>query len=106
MVFPSHCSLSQHHCRPRNPFGGLRRFAGFQGPVWAPQDLGLFAKYGFNADLVLVPGSVLQIQAITGGRIHFAQIDAATEVNAINQGLDLVMISGTLFFSLVKFSSL
>jgi ABC-type nitrate/sulfonate/bicarbonate transport system substrate-binding protein len=71
-------------------------FAGFQAPVWAPKDLGLFGKYGFNGDVVLVPGSVRQIQAIAGGSIHFAQADAATAVNAINQGLDLVMISGTL----------
>ena len=71
-------------------------FAGFQAPVWAPKDLGLFTKYGFNGDVVLVPGSVRQIQAIVGGSIHFAQVDAATAVNAINQGLDLVMISGTL----------
>ena len=71
-------------------------FAGFQAPVWAPKDLGLFTKYGFNGDVVLVPGSVRQIQAIVGGSIHFAQADAATAVNAINQGLDLVMISGTL----------
>jgi ABC-type nitrate/sulfonate/bicarbonate transport system substrate-binding protein len=71
-------------------------FAGFQAPVWAPKDLGLFTKYGFNGDVVLVPGSVRQIQAIVGGSIHLAQADAATAVNAINQGLDLVMISGTL----------
>jgi ABC-type nitrate/sulfonate/bicarbonate transport system substrate-binding protein len=71
-------------------------FAGFQAPIWAPKDLGLFAKYGFNGDVVLVPGSVRQIQAIAGGSIHFAQADAATTVNAINQGLDLVMLSGTL----------
>src|SRR5439155_17502011 len=30
-------------------------FAGFQAPVWAPKDLGLMAKYGFNGDVVLVP---------------------------------------------------
>ncbi|MGH7774332.1 MAG: ABC transporter substrate-binding protein [Candidatus Binatia bacterium] len=71
-------------------------FAGFQATVWAPKDLGLFAKYGLNGDVVLVPGSVRQIQAILGGSIHFAQADAATAVNAINQGADLVMISGTL----------
>jgi ABC-type nitrate/sulfonate/bicarbonate transport system substrate-binding protein len=71
-------------------------FAGFQAPVWAPKDLGLFEKYGFKGDVVLVPGSVRQIQALLGGSIHFAQIDAATGVNAINQGADLVMISGTL----------
>ncbi|MGE5057845.1 MAG: ABC transporter substrate-binding protein, partial [Betaproteobacteria bacterium] len=71
-------------------------FAGFQAPVWAPKDLGLFQKYGFNADVVLVPGSVRQVQAVLGGSIHLAQIDAATGINAINQGADLVMISGTL----------
>src|SRR6266576_1263147 len=71
-------------------------FAGFQAPLWAPKDLGLFSKYGFNGDVVLVPGSVRQIQAVLGGSIHLAQIDAATGINAINQGADIVMISGTL----------
>ena len=71
-------------------------FSGFQAPVWAPKDLGLMAKYGFNGDVVLVSGSVRQIQALQGGSIHFAQVDAATASNAINQGADLVMLSGTL----------
>src|SRR5215475_1579222 len=71
-------------------------FAGFQAPVWAPKDLGLMEKYGFNGNVILVPGSVRQIQALQGGSIHFAQVDAATAVNAINQGADLVMISGSL----------
>src|SRR6201987_3046509 len=71
-------------------------FAGFQAPVWAPKDLGLMAKNGFNGDVALVPGSVRQIQALQGGSIQFAQVDAATAINAINQGADLVMISGSL----------
>ncbi|HWO43833.1 MAG TPA: ABC transporter substrate-binding protein, partial [Candidatus Eisenbacteria bacterium] len=71
-------------------------FAGFQAPVWASKDLGLYDKYAFKGDVVLVPGSVRQIQALLGGSIHFAQIDAATGVNAIHQGADLVMLSGTL----------
>jgi ABC-type nitrate/sulfonate/bicarbonate transport system substrate-binding protein len=71
-------------------------FAGFQAPVWAPKDLGLMTKYGFNGDVILVPGSVRQIQALQGGSIHFAQVDAATAINAINQGADLVMLSGSL----------
>ena len=61
-----------------------------------PKISGSFHKYGFNGDVVLVPGSVRQIQAVLGGSIHLAQIDAATGINAINQGADLVMISGTL----------
>src|SRR6266478_9881636 len=71
-------------------------FAGFQAPVWAPKDLGLMAKYGFNGAVVLVPGSVRQIQALQGGSIHFPQVDAATAIDAINQGADLVMRSGSL----------
>ncbi len=73
-------------------------FGGFQATVWAPKDLGLMAKYGFNGEVVLVPGSVRQIQALIGGSIHFAQVDAATAINAIHQGADLVMISGSLNF--------
>ena len=71
-------------------------FAGFQAPVWATKDLGLMQKYGLNGDVILVPGSVRQIQALQGGSIHLAQVDAATAINAINQGADLVMISGSL----------
>src|SRR6266545_4543583 len=71
-------------------------FAGFQAPVWAPKDLGLFDKYGFKGDVVLVPGSVRQIQAVLAGSIHFAQIDTATGINAINQKTNLVIFSGTL----------
>ncbi|MBM4296810.1 MAG: hypothetical protein FJ143_03630 [Deltaproteobacteria bacterium] len=71
-------------------------FAGFQAPLWAPKELGLMAKYGFNGELILVPGSVRQIQALQGGSIQFAQVDAATAVNAINHGADMVMIAGSL----------
>jgi ABC-type nitrate/sulfonate/bicarbonate transport system substrate-binding protein len=71
-------------------------FAGFQSPLWATMDLGLLAKYGIAGDLVLTPGSTRQIQALVGNSVHFAQVDAVTTVNAITQGADLVMISGSL----------
>ena len=71
-------------------------FAGFQAPVWAPKDLGLLSKYGFNGDLVLLSGSVRQVQALLGNSIQLAQVDAATALNAINQGADMVIISGSL----------
>lgn len=74
-------------------YGG---FAGFQVPVWAAKDLGLLAKYGLNGDVVMVPGSTREIQALLGGSAHFAQVDAVTTLMAIHQGADLVMISGSL----------
>jgi NitT/TauT family transport system substrate-binding protein len=90
LVFPIQLAAQEHYLVAYAGFGG------FQAPVWAPKDLGLMAKYGFNGDVVLVPGSVRQIQALQGGSIHFAQVDAATAINAINQGADLVMLSGSL----------
>lgn len=71
-------------------------FAGFQSPLWATKELGLLAKYGVNGELVLTPGSTRQIQALVGNSANFAQVDAVTTVNAIAQGADLVMISGSL----------
>ncbi|HXG51159.1 MAG TPA: ABC transporter substrate-binding protein [candidate division Zixibacteria bacterium] len=74
-------------------YGG---FAGFQAPVWAAKDLGLIAKYGLGAEVVMVPGSTREIQALIGNSVHFAQVDAVTTINAIHKGADLVMISGSL----------
>ena len=71
-------------------------FAGFQTPVWATKDLGLLAKYGVNGEVVLLPGSTRQVQGLIGNSVQFAQVDAVTTINAINQGADLVMISGSL----------
>ena len=71
-------------------------FAGFQSPLWATRELGFLAKYNVPADLVLTPGSTRQIQALLGNSAHFAQVDAVTTINAIAQGADLVMISGSL----------
>ena len=74
-------------------YGG---FAGFQAPIWAAKALGLLAKYGLIGDVVMVPGSTREIQALVGGSVHFAQVDAVTTSNAILQGADLVMVSGSL----------
>ncbi len=89
-LFPAQSSAQDTHLVAYAGFGG------FQAPIWAPKDLGLFDKYGFKGDVILVPGSVRQIQALQGGSIDFAQVDAATAVNAINQGADMVMIGGSL----------
>ena len=71
-------------------------FAGFQSPLWATKELGYLSKYNVPADLVLTPGSTRQIQSLLGNSAHFAQVDAVTTINAIAQGADLVMISGSL----------
>lgn len=71
-------------------------FAGFQAPLWSAKDFGFLAKYGVNADLVMIPGSARGAQALLGGSIHFGQIDGTALIAAINQGADLVFIASSL----------
>jgi hypothetical protein len=47
---------------------GYDGHAGFQGPLWAAKDLGLFDKYGLTAELVLIPGSARGMAALTRQR--------------------------------------
>ena len=90
LILPSAAAAQERHLIA---YAG---FAGFQSPLWATKELGLLTKYGVNADLILTPGSTRQIQAMFGNSVHFAQVDAVTTINAIAQGADLVMISGSL----------
>ncbi len=71
-------------------------FAGFQAPIWAAQDFGLFKKYGLSTDLVMIPGSARGIQALMAGSIDFTQIDGTGLITAVSQGADLVLISASL----------
>jgi ABC-type nitrate/sulfonate/bicarbonate transport system substrate-binding protein len=90
LLSPAHLTAQERHVIA---YAG---FAGFQSPLWATQQLGFLSKYGINAELVLTPGSTRQIQALLGNSAHFAQVDAVTTINAIAQGADLAMISGSL----------
>ena len=84
-------------------------FAGFQAPLWSAKDFGFLAKYGVNADLVMIPGSARGAQALLGGSIHFGQIDGTALIAAINQGADLVFVASSLNkfpFSLVAQKSI
>jgi ABC-type nitrate/sulfonate/bicarbonate transport system substrate-binding protein len=71
-------------------------FAGFQAPLWAAKDFGFMAKYDVTADLVMIPGSARDAQALLGGSIHFGQIDGTALISAINQGADLVFVASSL----------
>ncbi len=75
---------------------GYAGFAGFQVSMWAVQDLGLLKKYGVEGEVVLVPGTTRQIQALVGESIHFAHVDAAGYIRAVMRGADMVLIGGSL----------
>jgi len=70
--------------------------SGFQGPIWATKDLGLFEKYGLKAELVLVPGGSRGMQALVSGSTHFAQGSATSPISLRLQGGDVVIVAAAL----------
>src|SRR3989337_2240854 len=74
-------------------YGG---FSGYQVPIWVTKGVGLLDKYRINAELVMMPGSSRQMQALLGGSIHFSQIDATAPLTAYPQGANLVVVAGAL----------
>jgi ABC-type nitrate/sulfonate/bicarbonate transport system substrate-binding protein len=75
---------------------GYDGHAGFQGPLWAAKDLGLFDKYGLTAELVLIPGSARGMAALLSGSVQFAQGSATAPLSAYLRGGDVVVVAAAL----------
>jgi ABC-type nitrate/sulfonate/bicarbonate transport system substrate-binding protein len=71
-------------------------YAGFQGPIWATKDLGLFEKQGLKAELVLIAGSARGMAALVSGSSHFAQGSASAPIPIRLRGGDIAIIAGAL----------
>lgn len=79
-----------------NFYVGYDGYAGFQGPIWAARDLGLFKKYGLNGDLVLVPGSPRAMAALLSGSVQFAQGSATAPIAGRLRGAEIVIVAAAL----------
>jgi ABC-type nitrate/sulfonate/bicarbonate transport system substrate-binding protein len=75
---------------------GYAGFAGFQAAMWAVKDLGYLKKYNVDGEVVMVPGTTRQIQALLGNSIDFAHLDAAGTIRAIHSGADIVLVGSSL----------
>src|SRR5262249_57357689 len=75
---------------------GYDGHAGFQGPVWAAKDLGLFDKHGLAAELVLIPGSARGMAALISGSVQFVQGSATAPLSAYLRGGDVVVVAAAL----------
>jgi NitT/TauT family transport system substrate-binding protein len=71
-------------------------YAGFQGPIWATKDLGLFDKYGLKTELVLIAGSPRGMAALMSGSSHFAQGSASAPIPIRLRGGDIVIVAAAL----------
>ena len=70
--------------------------AGFNGPIWAAQDLHLFESYRLKTDLILVSGSARAMAALISDSIQFAQGSATAAIPVQLRGGDVVIIAAAL----------
>jgi ABC-type nitrate/sulfonate/bicarbonate transport system substrate-binding protein len=75
---------------------GYDGHAGFQGPIWATKDLGLFDKYGLSGELVLIPGSARGMAALISGSVPFVQGSATAPLSTYLRGGDVVVVAAAL----------
>ena len=83
--------------RPRNQSGRLRRFRRLSSAgLGAQRSWACSPNTALTAIWCFSPVRCGKFRRLLGDSIQFAQADAATALNAINQGADLVIMSGSL----------
>src|SRR2546430_16259420 len=65
-----------------------------QGILWIAKDSGILSKYGFTADIVLIPGTPRTVQALIAGDIDYSVAGSPAVIRARIQGADVVMVAG------------
>lgn len=64
-----------------------------QGMLHLAKDSGILAKYGFTADVLLIPGTPRTIQALIAGDLDYVAAGAPASLRARAQGADVVILS-------------
>jgi ABC-type nitrate/sulfonate/bicarbonate transport system substrate-binding protein len=70
-----------------------------QGLFWIARDGGILAKYGFTADVVLIPGSPRTVQALMAGDLDFVVAGSAAVLRARMQGAEIAMLASPSSYS-------
>src|SRR4026209_2696093 len=64
-----------------------------QGMLHLAKDSGTLAKYGFTADVILIPGTPRTIQALIAGDLDYVKAGAPASLRARSQGADVTVLS-------------
>lgn len=64
-----------------------------QGMLHLAKDSGMLAKYGFTADVILIPGTPRTIQALIAGDLDYVAAGAPASLRARAQGADVTILS-------------
>ena len=82
--------------------------SGTRGPLWIAQDLGLFAKYGLDVNLVYIASGVISVNALLSGSVDIIAASGSSVVSAAARGAPLVIIAslGHIAYKLVALPSI
>ncbi len=69
---------------------------GAQALPWIGKETGIFEKYGFDAQLVYIPGSAAQISTLVSGDVQFSQATGPAVIYAQLAGADVVFLTGNM----------
>src|SRR5262245_24751960 len=70
-----------------------------QGMLHLAKDSGMLAKYGFTAEVLLIPGTPRTVQALIAGDLDYVTAGAPASLRARTQGADVVILSTLANFS-------
>ncbi len=70
-----------------------------QGLFWIARDGGILAKYGFTADVVLIPGSPRAVQALLAGDLDFVVAGSSAILRARMQGAEIAILASPSSYS-------
>ena len=73
-----------------------------QSPPWIAKEVGLFAKQGLDAEIILLPGSPRLVQTLIAGDVDYAIVGATAVMRARMRGADVVLLATTANFSNMK----
>src|SRR4029453_10928481 len=64
-----------------------------QGMLHLAKDSGMLAKYGFTAEVILIPGTPRTIQALIAGDLDYVTAGAPASLRGGAQGADVTILS-------------
>ncbi len=70
-----------------------------QSMLHLAKDSGILAKYGFTAEVLLIPGTPRTVQALIAGDLDYVKAGAPASLRARAQGADVVILSSLSNFS-------
>jgi NitT/TauT family transport system substrate-binding protein len=82
--------------------------SGTRAPLWIAKDLGLFEKYGLDANLIYIASGVVSVNALLGGSVDIIAASGSSAIGAAARGAPVVIIAslGHIAYKLVALPSI